>query len=198
MRTPSVTVEGPSLVTMTARLRATPPELLEPTVDTLALVADTLERVDPRDLTSVLADALTATPPPLPAPSRAGRAAVAVGCWLVSEPEFIAALPSSRRDGALAVLDALNRFGEAVPVPDWLGADPDRQEEAARVTLRAVGLRPRGESHVTAEDRWTSISTRSRAAMLAQAARDQLRAEEVAAALAKKKAAEAAAQYDHV
>jgi hypothetical protein len=194
----TVSAEGPTLVSMMSRLRATPAELTETAVDPDALVADTLDLINPAPLQTVLADALAGRYPPAQRYAPAHTAAVAVSCWLLSSPELVAVFPYPRRVHAITAINALCGFSDSVPTVEWLGADPERQEEVARAVLRSLGLRPGGESHVIAEDRWTSVSTRSRTAALAQAARDQLRAEELAAALAKKKAEEAAAQYSHV
>jgi len=190
--------EGPSLVSMMSRLRATPAELSEQAVDIDALVADTLDLIDPAPLQMLLDDALAGRHRTAGRFAPAHATAVAIACWLVSLPELKAALPFPRRAHVLTALGILGGFSDSVPTTDWLGHDTDRQEEVARALLRSLGLRPGGETHIVAEDRWASISTRSRAAALAQAARDQLRAEELAAALAKKKAEEAAAQYSHV
>ena len=75
---------------------------------------------------------------------------------------------------------------------------PDRHEEVARALLRALRLRPRGETHDLAEDAWRSVSTSLRRDALRQAAVEQGRAHELAERLAAQRAKEAAAQYTNV
>jgi hypothetical protein len=60
---------------------------------------------------------------------------------------------------------------------DKFVTDPDRREELARLCLKALGLRPAGETEAQAQDRLTTLSTaeRQRVIKAAQEAEDRAR-----------------------
>lgn len=187
---------GPTLGALMARLRATPPAIVDEDVVLEALVHDTLDLVEergPGDVLGHLGDRVDLALEDVPA-----RLAAAVTCWLLTAPEVVAVLPAPR---AARSLDAIRRMAELIavlPLRSWLSDDEDRQEEVARALLRALALRPSGETHELAEDRWTSISSTTRREALRLAAQHQAWAEELARRLSEEKAREAAAQYTHV
>lgn len=187
---------GPALSLVTARLRATPRDLVAEGVLLEALVHDTLDVVegrDPGEVLTHLADTVD-----LELTDTAARIAAAVTCWLLTEPEVIAAISPPRAARSLDAIRDMADFVGVLPLRSWLSDDEDRQEEVARALLRALSLRPAEESHELAEDRWTSISSATRRDALRLAAEHQAWAEEVARKLREENAREAAAQYTHV
>ena len=74
-------------------------------------------------------------------------------------------------------------------------SDPDRREELVRVVLRDLGLRPAGETRAQAADRLTTLNTAERQRVMVAARQAEERSEAIRAAMAKKAADEAAAQY---
>lgn len=187
---------GPTLGAVTARLRATPGDVLAEHLVLLALVHDTLDLVEERSPADVLAHHGDVVDLGLTDP--AARLAAAVTCWLLTAPEVVVALPRPRAEWALAAIRAMAELVTVLPLRNWLSDDEDRQEEVARALLRSLSLRPSGETHELAEDRWTSISSASRRDALRLAAQHQAWAEEVARKLREERAREAAAQYTHV
>lgn len=193
---------GPRLVAVLVRLRDTPPLLASPQLAVDAIVADSLDLLAPRSLDQVaaaMAAAVPATATQWPGP--ASRVAAAVASWLLTGPEVAQAVrdtspdPETARAVARRAIVRMSTYVQVLPLDRWMAGDEDRQEEICRAFLRAAGLRPADESHDQAEDRFTSISTTSRAEALRQAvAREQWEAE-VARKLAEEKAKEAAAQY---
>ena len=73
-------------------------------------------------------------------------------------------------------------------------ADPERREELALLALRALGLRPAGETLAQAQDRLVTVSSAERARTVAAARRAEERARAIREAMRKKAAEEAAAK----
>jgi hypothetical protein len=118
---------------------------------------------------------------------------VLITAWLLHDDWFAAA----RRYGSAAadfITSELAPISGLTPAPSFV-SDPDRREELARLALRALGLRPAGESAAQADDRLITISTVERNRVLAAARAAEERAQQVRAAMQKKAAEEAAAQY---
>lgn len=184
-------IPGPPLVVVVARLRSVPDELADPRLSLPALVADTADRLAPA------ADPWSEPAPNWQPPSdEVGAQAVAIGCWLVLDPPVTTCLrgssdPVGRLHAGLAELVTLTADS---PPAHWIGADPEREEEAVRALCRGLGVLFDGESEATAADRWAAVSTAARR----QALRDAARAEELAQQLAAKAAAEAAARAAYV
>lgn len=193
--------EGPSLATLTQRLALAGPDLLAPEADVPALVADVALLLDGTVLGAATLRGLdaalgrTATP--------AARAAAGVVCWLVADPA-VRSHPgveaAARARGGLApwflhVLHELTTGLAAVRAPRaWVHEETGR-EEAARALCAAGALLPEGESAAQAADRWQAVSTAYRQQASRAMAEEVRRAEELARALAEKRAKEAAAQY---
>ena len=177
---------GPPLQVVVRRVLTTPEDFLSPVVATDALVADTLDRVAPGPERARAVDS-----------DLAGRIATQVACWLVTEPTLIAALGGRARALCATAIPVLGEMVSVLPVNQWFG-DEEHSEEVARAVFRTLRLRPYGESHPTAEDRWASINTLDRREALRRAAIEQEQAHKLAAQLAEKRAREAAAQYSHV
>ncbi len=72
--------------------------------------------------------------------------------------------------------------------------DAERREELTRLALRALGLRPQGESAAQAQDRLTALDSVERRRVVEEARTAQIRAQQIREALARKEAEEAASK----
>lgn len=194
-----MTLEGPSLDRLVHRLGETPGEFLkEPRQGKRGEV-----RVD-----AVVADLITALggePPPSAelkrftargAKQRNRLRAVLVACWLLHDEWFVDAQRFGEQ--ALQCLDqGLNELVRLVSA-DALVSEPERREELARLCILALGLRPAGESGDQAADRLKTISSVEREKVVQAAKARERRARELREAMERKRAAEAAANYNHM
>ena len=73
-------------------------------------------------------------------------------------------------------------------------ADPDRREELVRYCLKALGLRPQGETEAQAADRLTSLDSVERSRVVRETREAEARAREVRQMMARRAAEEAAAK----
>jgi hypothetical protein len=150
--------EGPLLEQLTRRLAECPAEFLAEaaiagrgTVEVAAVVADLLcDLGGPR-----LSEA-----EPLRASGERQRnrlQTILVACWLLADgwfrtpPRYANAARAWLAEG----LDELARLMAA----ERLVADANRREELARLCLRALGLRPAGETAAQAEDRLATLNS---------------------------------------
>ncbi len=118
--------------------------------------------------------------------------ATLVACWLLHDDAFIGGRFS---EAVLSFLVAdLPELAQVVPAPQLVN-DADRREELIRLALKALGLRPAGETAAQAQDRLTTVSTIERRRVVAAARAAEERARDIREAMAKKAAAEAAARY---
>jgi hypothetical protein len=78
---------------------------------------------------------------------------------------------------------------------DALIADPDRREELTRLCLKALNLRPAGESEAQAEDRLATLDSVERSRVVREARAAEERARQIREELARKAAEEAASVY---
>lgn len=78
---------------------------------------------------------------------------------------------------------------------DALVSDPDRREELARLCLKALNLRPAGESEAQAEDRLATLDSVERSRVVREARAAEARARQIREELARKAAEEAASVY---
>lgn len=186
--------EGPWLRTITDRLVATPRAFVRPEVVTEAVLRDGLELVRPERLTPGAVAAVRK----LASVAQPERLAAHIAVHLLTEPALRPALASRSTADLIEAIWHFTSLPSAVPLRQWFGDDPERHEEVARALLRSLEIRPRGETHAQSEDRWQSVSTALRSDALRLAALEQQRADELAKALADKRAQEAAAQYTHV
>ncbi|NDD28535.1 MAG: hypothetical protein EB084_09760 [Proteobacteria bacterium] len=92
------------------------------------------------------------------------------------------------------MLDGLDDFAPHVNASQ-LVADADRREETARTMLRALGLRPRGETVAVAQDRLTTMSSAERQRVLRESRAADERNRKVLEEARRKAEAEAAATY---
>ena len=189
--------EGPPLESLTRRLAECPAEFLaEPRIGeagqvyVAAVVADLLHALGGPRLT--LAQ-LAAFQPTDARRFRNWLSLVLVACWLLDDPQF----RGTGRHGRAAVdllTGDLAQVAGLAQAPSFV-TDPDRREELARLCLKALGLRPAGETAAQAEDRLDTLSTVERDRLVHETRRAEDRAREVRAAMVRKAAEEAAAQY---
>jgi hypothetical protein len=188
--------EGPPAQALAERLARCPDDFLLPpriagsgSVDTAAVVSDLLVDLGGAPLGSTEGEAWR----PAATPEQRNRlSCVLVTCWLLHDDAFLAGgthAAAARRllDSGLDQLAVLTRARAFV-------TDPERRAELARITLRALGLRPAGESEAEADDRLASLDSVARARVLAETRAAAMRAEEVRAAMRARAAAEAAAR----
>jgi hypothetical protein len=189
--------EGPLLEALTRRLTECPAEFVaEPRigssgqVQVAAVVADLVRDLGGPPLTRAQADAFA---PRTADQHRNWLALVLIAAWLLHDPWF----REQRRFGEQAI-DFLTagaaQLAGFTQAPLFV-SDADRREELARVVLRDLGLRPAGESVAQASDRLATLNTAERQRVMKAARQAEERAEAVRAAMAKKAADEAAAQY---
>jgi hypothetical protein len=189
---PALRQEGPPLGALMRDLAAVSPDVWDPGLDVAALWEDTVADVaapGPRaasDLASLTAgsahrhQAVTVTLALLHAPSlRPWR-----GHWD----------PAALHEVVVRMVQVLAAH---VGPRDWV-IDPRSREEAARVLLDLLGLRPAGESTAVAADRLAALSSAGLAAALAELAEEQRRAQELARQLAEQRAREATLRVTYV
>jgi hypothetical protein len=186
--------EGPPLEALTRRLAECPQEFLaDPriagggTVHVAAVVSDLIEALGGEPLAGDTVGVLQQ-------PEDANRLrAILVASWLLYDPWFREKRNLwSRAFTFLA--RGMNDLCQIVQAP-LMVTNPDHREELVRLCLKALDLRPEGESDAQAEDRLTTVSTveRQRVIRHAQAAEERARA--IRDAMARKAAEEAAAHY---
>ncbi|MCB1051704.1 MAG: hypothetical protein H6510_16470 [Acidobacteria bacterium] len=113
--------------------------------------------------------------------------------WLLFEP--LGHQPGLFRQHLIEWLSkGLAELGHWV-TPEQVRLESDRREEFVRLCLRALGLRPAGESIHQAEDRLSTLDSAERARTVEKARLAEQRAREIREAMARKRAQEAAATY---
>jgi hypothetical protein len=123
------------------------------------------------------------------------RRLVLVTCWLVADPTLLACGPALLSKWLTArELFTLSRLVD----PLKFVRDPDRREELARVTLRALSLTPAGETRSQAADRLSTVDSVKRHEVLLAAKAAEERAAAVRKAMEEERAREAAARYSQV
>jgi hypothetical protein len=175
---------------LTRRLADTPQDFLaDPAgVAVPAVVSDVLLMAGGRPLDAAEAERFEADEP-------RWRRLVLVACWLLADPDL-------RACGA----EALTRWLTAPELlklarlvdPTRFVQDPDRREELARLTLRALSLHPAGESEEQAADRLSTVDSVRRQEVLVAAKAAEERAAAVRKAMEEQRAKEAAARYSQV
>ena len=186
--------EGPLLETLTRRLAECPADFLaEPfggskgKVHVAAVVSDLLRDLGGEPLTPEQAGQFQS---PQRRRDRNRLRLILVAGWLLHDEWF-----RERKQFAPQVHkllgEGLNELAKLVQAPQFV-ADPDRREELARVCLKALDLRPAGETPAQAQDRLNTLNTLERQRVI-QAARQ---AEERAADIRRKMAEEAAREAE--
>lgn len=177
---------GPPIERLTRRLAETPAEFLRDDVDVLAVLSDLFV-----DLGGAMLDDAT---------SRAFVTNEAkltqlrlIAAWLLHDDFFVRAR-SHAATAAKFLSAGLTTLAAIVP-PQQFISDPDRREELARVTLRALELLPSGESVQQATDRLATLDSAERVRVLRETRAAQERIRQVQEAMRQKAAEEAAAAY---
>lgn len=189
--------DGPPLEALTRRLSECPPEFLEEprvrsagTVHVAAVVSDLMRDLGGDPLLPEEAEAFRTDDTPR---QRNWQKVVLVATWLFHDEWF-----RSRGGCAPQARSFLLReLQEVAPLvkASQLVTDPDRREELARLSLKALDLRPAGESAAQAHDRLTTLSSVERERVIREARAAEARARQVREAMARKAAEEAAARY---
>jgi hypothetical protein len=185
--------EGPLLETLTRRLAECPADFLaEPrlgatgVVHVPAVVSDLLHALGGPPLTIEQAQAF------LPGDPRRGRNRLRltlIACWLLHDAWFRA--QKDLAESAHRFLHTgLGELAELTPAPSFV-TDPDRREELARLCLKALGLRPAGETLAQAQDRLATLNTAERQRVIKAARAAEQRAREIREAMAREAAREA-------
>lgn len=126
---------------------------------------------------------------------RKWRQLVLVTSWLLADPLLLTAGPKR----LLHWLTATNLAELAhLMNPAAFVQDPDRREELARLTLRALSITAHGETKEQAADRLSTVDSVQRQKVLRAAREAQKRAEQVRKAMEEQRAREAAARYSQV
>lgn len=198
------TEPGPSLEALTDRLARVPPEFLLPagpggpdSVAVAAVISDLLRDLGGEPLTRRTAASFAAAAVGGRAePARQRRASVMLlAAWLLADRWFrdakVKRFAPAARELLASGLDDL----AAIVEPARFVSDPDRREELARVCLRALGLRPAGETEAQASDRLATLDSAERIRVLRDTRKAQERVREIREAMKKKAAEEAAAAY---
>lgn len=191
--------EGPILEALTLRLAECPPDFLaEPRrpggqgrIDVAAVVSDLLEALggspltDPECFCYPSAKAVNA--------HRNRLRLILVGAWLLFAGELrrVPQAAERAREWLATQMEELSPYVQA----DQLVQDPDRREEFVRLGLKAMGLRPAGESLEQAQDRLVTLSSVERARVVKEAQAAERRARQIREEMARKAAEEAAAAW---
>jgi len=171
---------------LTRRLSDTPVDFLSEGVVVPAVVSDVLLMAGGPALTD---------PSPFDADEPRWRRLVLVTCWLLADPALLACGPTALSTWLtshdLVTLSLLVN-------PQQFVQDPDRREELARLTLRALALTPTGETTEQAADRLSTVDSIKRHEVLLAAKAAEERAAAVRKAMEEQRAREAAARYSQV
>lgn len=171
---------------LTRRLADTPRDfLVEPDqVSVAAVVSDVLRMAGGSGLSAAL-----------PGLDRNVARLVLITCWLAADEELLAASDAARLRELLT--SGLTRLAGLVDAEKFV-SDPDRREELARITLRALGLAVAGETPAQSEDRLSTVDSVRRQEVLVAAREAEERAAAIRKAMEEKRAQEAAARYSQV
>lgn len=179
-----------SVTRLTRRLADTPTDFLaDPaSVAVPAVVSDVLLMAGGAAL-----DAGTATRFDVDEPR--WRRLVLVTCWLAADPALLARGPAVLSEW-LASQELLTL--SLLVDPLTFVHDPDRREELARLTLRALAMLPAGETPERAADRLSTVDSVKRHEVLQAAKAAEERAAAVRKAMEEERAREAASRYSQV
>lgn len=122
----------------------------------------------------------------------AHRRLALVACWLLADPRLRGAPDLGERalswiEKSLAPLSRTEKHAAFV-------SDPDRREELARSCLKALGLKPAGESEETAADRLASLDSVERKKLIEATRAQREKARALHDAMRRQEAEEAAAK----
>lgn len=187
--------EGPLLETLTRRLSECPSEFLEEPkiggigrIETAAVVSDLLRDLGGDVLTLQQASAFGYKTQA----QKEKLQLVLIACWLLHDSWF---LSRQSHQGVLKLLTEGLTDLIALVTPEKFISDADRREELVRVCLKALGLRPKGETPAQAQDRLATLNTVERARVIREAQAAEERARAIREEMARKAAEEAASYY---
>ena len=192
--------EGPQLETLTRHLAECPAEFLEEPrgvsnsgcIEVAAVVSDLLRDLGGESLTLKEASQFGYGPHGKAKGQRARLQLVLIACWLLHDAWFRA---NKRHAGVLKLLtEGLTDLTDLVQ-PEKFISDADRREELVRLSLKALGLRPQGETPVQAQDRLAALNSVERARVIQEAKAAEERARKIREEMARKAAEEAASYY---
>jgi hypothetical protein len=192
--------EGPLVETLTRRLADCPADFLAEPLDKSgkgaaaveAVVYDLIRDLGGPPLTRA-ESAIFALKKNLSKAERNRLRVVLVACWLLHDPWFRYRRKFAREAFAL-VRTGLDEVAALVKAERFV-SDPDRREEMARLCLKALGLRPAGETATQSEDRLATLDSAERTRVIRAARAAEERARRVREEMARKAAEEAAATY---
>ena len=193
-----MTGTGPSIEHLTRRLADTHPDLLaEPRIDgrgeveAAAVVSDLFVSWGARPLGSMPAALFRPAEQPV---GRNWLRCVLIATGLLADPWFAVDPPIDRAWSFLTTGPVdLTQLAAVVPSAS-LVADEDRREELARLLLKALDLRPDGETEAQAGDRLATLDSVERVRVITATREAEERAAAVRKAMHEKAAAEAAAK----
>jgi hypothetical protein len=195
-----MTREGPLLEALTRRLAETPPDFLaEPrigaagAVHVAAVVADVLRELGGGPLPESVVRAFSPSAQEAKERRKYLRL-VLLACWLFADPAF-RGQPLAQAALDFLTGDDLKQLGKMLDAPK-LVAEPERREELARLALKALGLRPAGESEAQAQDRLTTLNSAERERVIRAARAAEERARQIREEMARKAAEEAADKWN--
>lgn len=206
-----MTREGPSLERLMRRLSETPADFQGKPTDNLgrgdvvtgAVVSDLLCWLGGYPLSMAYADMVFTYTRADDAVTINHLRAVLVASWLLFDEWFASdvkglAIKGSTKGYADSALEFL-RVGllphSALTNASSYINDPEGREELSRLVLRALDLRPAGETPEQSADRLSTISAVERDRVIRESRAAEERAREVREAMAQKAAEEAAASY---
>ena len=187
---------GPAIEQLTHRLTDCPPEFLLPPggdwggqqIDVVAIACDLLR-------------AWGAAVPPAADLSAFARgrdvnrlSLTAIATWVLYDESLRSRGSIRDRIWPLLIAADFDALSALVRAKDIVN-DPDRREEFARRCLRAIGLRPAGESIAQAEDRLGTLDSVQRVAVVEQTRKAEERARKLREKMAEEAAKAAAARY---
>lgn len=194
--------DGPQLESLLRRLTECPAEFLSDpvvgaagVVDVAAVVSDLLSDLGGAPLTVNDAASLRLVMSTA-SPAEKNRLRVAlITAWLLHDPCFRAYdIDNISIDVRKFLTSQIDELANAVSA-SRLVTDPDRREELARLILKALGMKPAGETDDQAQDRLKTVSSVERKRVVSQARAAEDRAKEIREAMRRKAAEESAAAY---
>jgi len=188
--------EGPALETLTRRLAECPAEFLAApriggtvTVRVAAVVSGSLRDLRGQPLTAAQASLFQSRQPRL---DRNRLSVALLACWLL-HADWFRSRPEHAARALTLLTEGLNEAASATPA-DRFVTDPDRREELARVCLRALDLRPAGESIAQAQDRLATLNAAERQRVIEAAREAEARAQAIREAMRRREIEEANAK----
>ncbi len=188
--------EGPVLETLTRRLAECPADFLaEPRIGSLgsvhvdAVVSDLMRELGGAPLSKIEASIFQASD----AKQHRNRLSlVLITCWLLHD-EWFRSQQQFAMQAYRFLRQGLTELAAMVQATKFV-YDPDRREELVRLCLKALGLRPAGESIAQAQDRLATLNSAERQRVIRASRAAEERAHAIREAMARKAADEANAK----